>query len=140
MSDFSANVGVVDYRERHRSQARQHYSGHFVAVFARHGAARRGKLAERALNALTVWKPLRAERRAGVHVTLGYPKPISSTIDSNACVNTLSRIAAAHHPMVQRQLGILSVPQGQRIKAGEQASFGRGSHNSRGSWWATMAA
>jgi hypothetical protein len=125
VTDFSGG-GAAEYRERierARSEARRRYRDHLAAVFDAQGVAEPAELADAALDALTVWRYIDGgERcRCSCHPRL----PESDLHDYGfgcVCARTPEDRRRAFDEWRNGLEALWRSPEGQRIKAAEQAA------------------
>jgi hypothetical protein len=119
------SVSVADYRERlegARREAHRRYRDHLVAVFARHGVADAGVLADVALDALTVWRYVDSgeQCRCACHPRL----PESDLHDYGfdcVCARTPEERRRAFRQWLDDIKAFWQSPDGHQIKAAERA-------------------
>jgi hypothetical protein len=125
VSDFSDDLGAVDYRERverARREAHRRYRDHLAAVFTRHRAAAPGELADAALDALTVWRYVDSgERcRCSCHPRLPETDLHGYGFDC-VCARAPEERRRAFRQWLDDIKAFWQSPEGQQIKAAEQA-------------------
>jgi hypothetical protein len=123
LSDSSSAAEYREHIERARREARRRYRDHLVAVFDLRGVAEPGDLADAALDALTRWRYIDSGERC--RCTCHPRLPESDLHDYGfdcVCQRTPEDRRRAVHKWRNDIESFWRSPEGQRIKAAEQAA------------------